>query len=113
MGTAPLLAYVLLKMGADRAFNRRQDSFTACLRALRSKLAKMNLSFFSTDKTGSQMFAIRNAFCMYPLLCLWHLRRALKSKILELRKVGICDASETFESLNLHLVDEQYFLVRS
>ena len=84
LGTGIPLAYMFLQPGTQILWT--QDT-TGCvieefLRVLKEKLMVLRPKFFFTDKDMGQLSPIRNIFDVTPSICFWHMKRAVRKKIL-------------------------------
>ena len=84
------LAYVLLESSkmtpANSAETFRKHSIRQFLEALREALPQLRPQYFSSDKDWGQLEGIKTIFNMNPLLCLWHMKRAIMKRSGEIKK---------------------------
>lgn len=83
-GTGFPVAYLFLQ--SSLGFGVRQGVLYSFLCAQRQRIANFKPKVFFTDKDRGQMNAIRNALDLDPSICYWHVKRAIRFKIRELKK---------------------------
>lgn len=109
MGVGFPLSYFLLEPGTGSGLSSREKSLTSWLQAIRGAVPKLKPTFFFTDKDVAQIKSIQTVFSLRPSLCLWHIKRAMKRKIIDLRKRGHSRLSTQKERELLQLVDIHFF----
>lgn len=107
LGVGFPLAYFILEPGTGEM--SREDSLTNFLSAYRKHRQHVKPSFFFTDKEPAQIAAIINVFKINPSLCLWHVKRAIKRKIVDAKKKNLSSLSEEDEVHILKLIGKHYF----
>ena len=109
MGAGFPLCYFLLDAGTEGLLKTREESLTFFLKSIKEKFPNLRPSFVFTDKDTSQIKAIRNVFGVDASLCFWHMKRAIKTKLKELRKDRKSSFKEQEESKLMELIDGHYF----
>lgn len=79
------LVYLFLKPGTETLSRKR--AISGFFTSLREFLSQLRPMFFFTDKDVGQMEGIENIFGLTPILCVWHMKRAIKKLKDALRKV--------------------------
>ena len=71
--------------------------------------SNIETKFFFTDKDSGQISAIVTAFELTPSICIWHMKRAIRTKTLSLRREGRCTINESQYVALQNLVTEHYY----
>lgn len=103
------LSYFLLDAGTGNGLKSREESLTFFLKNLTSQFENLSPTFFFTDQEVAQIHAIESVFGIYPSLCIWHIKRAIKRKIGGLRKSGASMLDSAGENKLLSIIDNHYF----
>ena len=74
---------------------------------VKEHISSLTPRVFFTDKDKGQIKAIRNVFNIIPTISLWHLTRAIKSKMKELQKYDSA-VTEELQASVLKLISNHY-----
>ena len=97
-------------MGTSHDDTRRQEVVTNFLQAVKNHCSNLTPLFFFSDKDRGQLNAIRAVFNIVPSLCYWHMKNAVKKKIIRLRQRNECKVSEDEEKSLMKLITSHYNL---
>ena len=85
---------------------KRKDILSSFLNALKNSIPWLNPRYFFTDKDQGQISAIKSVYGITPSICLWHMKRAVRSKILALkRKEGYQFTNEFYMTLQTRITE--------
>ena len=88
MGGGFPVASLLFERNTDELVgsSKRKDMLKEFLSTVRFNLSNLRPKFFFTDKDAGQIYAIREVHYVVPSICLWHIKRAIRTKIHALRR---------------------------
>ncbi len=64
------------------------DVLLSFLTNIRNRVKSLKPKFFFTDKYMGQIHAIKNSYYITPSICMWHMKRAVRTKVLSLQREG-------------------------
>ena len=103
------IAYLLLQEGCgeSRTADRKKVIYDFLL-ALKTRVSSLKPVFFFSDKDFGQIHAIHQVYGIVASLCLWHLKRAVKKKIDELRLRKVEEVTNDQRETILKMMTEHF-----
>ena len=89
---------------------KRKDVLCSFLLGIRLYVPELKPKFFFTDKDVRQISGIVTSLGINPSICLWHMKRAVRTKFWSLRKERKCTLSYRQFMLLQPLITEHYCL---
>ena len=112
LGTGFPIAYLFLEATGGRneteSITQRKSSIRGFLEALHRGLRSFRPTFFFTDKDFGQISAISSIYGVCPSICLWHMKRAIKRKVVELNAEGVERSTKKKREILLDLVTKHF-----
>lgn len=100
------IAYLVMSNSDNEM--QRQEIVADFLEAVKSTFPRLNPLFFYSDKDRGQLNAIKKVFKIMPSLCYWHMKNAVRKKLIRMRRDKTCVVTDEEENTLMKIITSHY-----